>query len=64
MRMQMHPSLAVALRDDVHLQIGNRQQPSGFFRPLSQFQAGAGKDVAETGVFPFLRVSEAVEVKV
>jgi epoxyqueuosine reductase len=34
------------------------------FRPFGQFEAGAGKDVAKACVFPFARITEAVEVEV
>jgi epoxyqueuosine reductase len=44
--------------------IGFGQLPGHFFGPLHQFQAGAGKDVPETGVFPLLRVAETIKVKV
>jgi len=55
---------AVTERFELHHQIGRRQLPGHFVGPLSQFQASAGEDVAKTGVFPFLRVVEAVKVKV
>ena len=54
--------IARVLQADV--QVGTRQQGAGLLRPLDEFQAGAGKQVAQAGVFPFLRVPEAVKITV
>lgn len=43
--------------------IGIGQLSSHFFGPLHQFQAGTGKDVPETRVFPLLWVAETIKVK-
>ena len=45
-------------------QVGSWQVPAGFVGPFNEFEAGAGKDVAKAGLFPFIRVVEAVKVKV
>ena len=47
-----------------HVQVCDRQVRGGFFWPLRQLEARAGKNIAKAGVFPFARVAEAVEVKV
>ena len=43
--------------------IGRRQLALDFVGPFHEFQARPRKNVPETGVFPFLRVVEAVKVK-
>lgn len=43
--------------------IGRRQLTCHLLRPLHEFQARTRKDVAKTGLFPFLRVVEAVKVE-
>jgi len=48
----------------LQVHIRYRQHGGGFFWPFGEFQAGAGKDVAKAGVFPFARVGKAVEVEV
>ncbi len=47
----------------LNLQIGTRNEARGFVRPFSQLQTLTGKNVAKTGVLPFARVLEAVEVE-
>ena len=44
-------------------QVGLRQQGRGLFGPLGQLKAGAGKNVAKTGINPLARVAESVEIK-
>ena len=43
--------------------VWGRQLPGHFVWPLHQLQTGSRKDVAKARVFPFLRVIEAVKVK-
>ena len=45
-------------------QVGSWQVPAGFVGPFNEFEAGAGKDVAKACLLPFIRVVEAVKVKV
>ena len=45
-------------------QVGSWQVPAGFVGPFNEFEAGAGKDVAKACLFPFIRVVEAVKIKV
>ncbi len=61
---QRHAAGGFALCLQRDIQIGRRQQRFGLLRPFGQLQAGAGKDVPKARVFPFLRVVEAVKVKV
>ena len=44
-------------------EISDGDEACRLFRPFSQFETGAGKDVPKTGVFPFSRVTESVKVK-
>ncbi len=44
--------------------IRSRNQRCGLFWPFCQFQAGAGKYIAKTRVFPFARIAETVEIEV
>jgi hypothetical protein len=54
----------IGLHLDAHHQISAGNESRRFFRPFCQFEAGTGKDVAKSRIFPFARVAEAVEVKV
>jgi epoxyqueuosine reductase len=63
-RGERHLAGGVGSRLDVYVEVCRGQHGGGFFGPLGQLQAGAGKDVAKARVFPFLRVIETVEVKV
>ncbi len=45
-------------------QVGTWQQTGGLLGPLGELQTRRSEQVAKTGVFPLLRVVEAVEVKV
>ena len=45
-------------------QVCGRQMPAGFIGPFNELETRAGKDVAKAGLFPFIRVVEAVKVKV
>lgn len=46
-----------------YFQIGLRQHGSCIFGPFGEFEAGAGKKVSETRVFPLAWVGKAVKVK-
>jgi epoxyqueuosine reductase len=46
------------------VQVGRRQVVAGLFGPFDEFESGAGKNVAKTGFFPFVRVVEAEKIKV
>ena len=48
---------------DVDVQVRRGQHAGGLFRPLGNFEAGAGKDVPKARVFPLARVAETVEVE-
>ena len=48
----------------MQVHICHGQHGGGFFGPLGELEAGAGKDVTKAGVFPFARVGKTVEVKV
>lgn len=57
--------IAIALDSfQAQAQVGSRQVPAGFVGPFNEFEAGAGKDVAKACLLPFIRVVEAVKVKV
>ena len=57
--------IAIALDSfQAQAQVGSWQVPAGFVGPFNELEAGAGKDVAKAGLFPFIRVVEAVKVKV
>ena len=55
------PSIA-GERLDVKAQVGLRQQAFGLLGPFGKLQPSAREQVAKAGVFPFLRVVEAVEI--
>lgn len=45
-------------------QVGYGYMACSLVSPLGQLQAGAGKNIAKTSVFPLLRIAETVKVKV
>ena len=61
---QRHLPGIVVQRVQVNHQVGAWNEAGGFFGPLGQLEAGAGKDVPKPRVFPFTGVAEAVKVKV
>ena len=61
---QAHFAARVGDGSEVQTQIRTRQQARGLFGPFGKLQTGRGEQVAETSVFPFLRIIEAVKVKV
>ena len=63
MRSQRHGAGFVCLHFNVNRQISPWNLASRFLGPFGQFQTRAGKDVPETGIFPFARVTEAVEIE-
>ena len=60
----MHVTVFLCVDLDVEFKIRHRHHACRVLWPLAQFEAGAGKDVAKTSIFPFAWVAEAVEVKV
>ena len=48
---------------DLQFQIGQGQHPFCLLGPLRNFQALAGKDIAETRFFKFFRLIESIEIK-
>ena len=48
---------------DGNAQVRRGQHASSLAGPFDQFETRTGKDVAKTSVFPFLRIVEAVKVK-
>ena len=47
----------------LQVKVCDRQKTGGFFGPFAHFQTGLRKHVSEACVFPFLRVFEAVKIK-
>ena len=47
----------------LQVKVCDRQKTGGFFGPFAHFQTGFRKHVSEACVFPFLRVFEAVKIK-
>ena len=48
---------------DVEFKVWHRHHARGVLRPFAQLQAGAGKEVAKTSVFPLAWVADAVKIK-
>ena len=49
---------------DGDAQIRLRHQSQGFVWPLHQLESRIGKHLTKTGVFPFLRIIEAIKIEV
>ena len=64
LRGQVHLARGVINHLELNDQVGQRHAASGLVRPFGNFQAGAGKNVAQAGIKPFARVAETVKVKV
>ena len=60
---QCHTAAFVGVDFKSDVQIGLRQKTGGFVRPFANLQTGCSKYVSEARVFPFLRVFEAVKIK-
>lgn len=63
MGLQLDQSPRFAIRSQVNLQIGSRQQALCVLGPFGNLEAGAGKDVAKARVFPFTGITEAIKIK-
>ena len=61
---ELHQPRCIKLGGDGNIQIGSGQHGCGFFRPLGQFEAGAGEDIPKACLLPFPRIGKAVKVKV
>src|SRR5439155_24564034 len=60
---ELHAAFVLAGDGDVDAQVGPRQQAFCLLRPFRELEARFGEHGAKVGVFPFLRVVEAVEVE-
>lgn len=59
----VHPALVFVDGVQRNHPVGRGQMSGHLVRPLHEFEARPGKDVAKARVFPFLRVVESVKVK-
>ena len=61
--LQGSAAALVTVDFQANFQVWQRQRAEGFVRPFGQLEAGAGKNIPKTRVFPLARVAKAVEVE-
>ena len=64
MGLQLHPTLLVILHVQGDVQIGHGHEADGLVGPLTQLEARAGKEIAETRILPLARIVETVKIEV
>ena len=63
MGLQQHMAGAAVRCIEMYSEVCRRRKACGLVRPFCQLESGAGKDVPETGVFPFLWIGKAVKIE-